>query len=147
MIRAILNAIAAGLALLAFSTCYAGGENWRFAVTSFTSDGKDKYVLELTPVDKDNNFPNSCTRLTVVGEYASLFWFFKFGDGPSREEHKVALALLGNAFKSKTQINFGWIGDGIDVTARTGACTARSRGLMAEGAVDGDAVYSYFKWP
>ena len=83
----------------------------------------------------------------MVGEYASLFWFFKFGDGPSKEEHKAALSLLGNAFKSKNPIKFGWIGDGVDVTKGTGACAATSRGLMIERAAGGDAVYSYFKWP
>jgi hypothetical protein len=33
------------------------------------------------------------------------------------------------------------------VTKKTGACTATSRGLVVERASDGDAVYSYFKWP
>jgi hypothetical protein len=147
IMRAVFNATTASLVLLCFSTCYAGGENWTFTVTAFTSDHDDHYVVELSPVDKVGSFPNSCTTLTVTGEYASLFWLFKFGDGPSRTEHKAALALLGDAFKSKVPIKFGWIGDGIDVTKKTGACTATSRGLVVERASDGDAVYSYFKWP
>ena len=145
IMRAVFSATAAGLALLFSLTCYAGGENWAFTVTEFTSDYRGKYVVELSPVNKINSFPNSCTTLTVAGEYASLFWFFKFRDGPSREEHKAALALMGNAFKSKTPIKFGWIGDGVNVTRRTGACTGTSRGLIVDTA--SDAVYSYFKWP
>ena len=144
IMRAVFRAIG-GLALLFFSTCYAGGENWTFTVTAFTSDYSDKYLVELSPVDKINQFPNSCTTLTITGEYASLYWFFKFGDGPSRKEHKAALAALGDAFKSRMPTKFGWIGDGVDVTRTTGACAATSRGLIADTA--SDAVYSYFKWP
>jgi hypothetical protein len=143
--RTVFGTGVAGLALLFFSTCYAGGENWTFTVAAFTSDYSDEYVIDLIPVDKVGSFPNSCTTLTVTGEYASLFWLFKFGGGPSREEHKAALALMGSAFKSRTPIKFGWIGDGVNVTKRTGACTATSRGLMVDPA--SDAVYSYFKWP
>ena len=147
IMRAVFNATTAGALLLLFSTCYAGGENWTFTVTAFTSDRSDKYVVELSPVEKVSSFPNSCTTLTVTGEYASLFWLFKFGDGPSRAEHKAALAFLEDALKSRMPIKFGWIGEGIDVTTRTGACNATSRGLVVERASDGDAVYSYFKWP
>jgi hypothetical protein len=116
-----------------------------FTVTTFTSDGSDKYVAELSPVGKVDGFPNSCITLTVAGEYASLFWFFNFGSGPSRTEHKAALALIGDAFKSNRPIQFGWIGDGLNVTNRTAACRATSRGLMADAA--SGAVYSFFKWP
>ena len=145
IMRSLLSTIAAGVALLVFSTCYAGGESWEFIVTAFASDHSDRYVVELSPVDKASSFPNSCTTLTVAGEYASLFWFFKLGDGPGREEHKAALALIGNSFKSKRPLKFGWMGDGVDVTRKTGACTAISRGLMIDA--ESDAVYSFFKWP
>ena len=143
--RATFSGTVAGVALLLPSASYAGGESWTFTVTAFTSDGSDKYVVELSPVDKVSSFPNSCTTLTVAGEYASLFWFFNFGSGPSRTEHEAALALIGDAFKSKTPLQFGWIGDGLNVTNRTGACNATSRGLMADAA--SGAVYSFFKWP
>jgi hypothetical protein len=145
IMRSLVSTIAAGVALLIFSRCYAGGESWEFVVTAFTSDYNDKFVVELSPVDKASSFPNSCTTLTVAGEYASSFWFLKFGGGPGRREHMAALELMGDAFKSKMPIKFGWIGDGVNVSRRTGACTAISRGLMADAA--SDAVYSYFKWP
>lgn len=145
MSRALVSATLSGLALLFSSTCYAGGEKWTSNVTAFTSDSSDNYVIELTPVGKVGSFPNSCTTLTVTGEYASLFWFFQFGSGPSREEHEAALRLLDEAFEQKTPIEFGWIGEGVNVTKSTGACAAASRGLMAVAA--SSAVYSYFKWP
>jgi hypothetical protein len=131
----------AGVALLLSSSCYAGGDGWAFTVTAFASDDSDKYVVELSPLDKISSFPNSCTTLTVSGEYASLFWFFNFGSGPSRTEHKAALALIGDAFKSKTPLQFGWIGDGVNVINRTGACNATSRGLMADD--ESGAVFSF----
>jgi hypothetical protein len=71
--------------------------------------------------------------------------FSGFGGGPDKKEHRAALALLGDAFKSQMPIRFGWIGDGVNVTKKTGACAATSRGLMVDAA--SDAVYSYFKWP
>jgi len=145
MMRILFSATAAVFALLLCSTCYAGGENWTFTVTAFTSDYSDKYLVELSPVERFGGFPSSCASLTVSGEYASLFWISKFGSGPDRKEHKAALARMGDAFRSKVPIKFGWVGDGVKVTRRTGACAATSRGLTVDAA--SDAVYSYFKWP
>ena len=145
IMRSIVGTIVVAITLLVFSRCYAGGESWEFAVTAFTSDDSDKFVVELSPVKKVGSFPGSCTTLTVFGDYASAFWFFKFGSGPSRKEHMAALALVSDAFKSKKPIKFGWIGDGVHVTRGSGACTATSRALMADAA--SDAVYSFFKWP
>lgn len=145
ILRASFIATAAGLASLLSLPCYAGGDSWAFVVTSFTSDESDKYSVELIPVDRGTGFPTSCASLTITGEYASLFWFFKFGDGPGRKEHRAALALLGNSFKSGMPINFGWIGDGINVTREAGACVGNSRGLAVDKG--SGAVYSYFKWP
>lgn len=147
MMRAAFRATAAGLGFLSFSASYAGGENWTFAITAFTSDGDDKYVMELSPLEKGSSFPVSCATLTITGEYESLFWFFKFGSGPTKAEHKAALELLGDAFKTRTPINFGWIGDGVHTTQRSGACTATSRGLTVDSATTANAIYSYYKWP
>jgi hypothetical protein len=143
-LRAIVGAVT-GLAILLFSTCYAGGENWTFTVTAFNSHHSDKYVIELSPVERGDTFPSSCGTLTIAGEYASLFWLSKSRGGPSRKDHKAALALLEEAFKSRRPIKLGWIGDGVNVTRKAGACTATSRGLMIDAA--SDAIYSYFKWP
>jgi hypothetical protein len=144
--RACIKSLLSSFALLIISPSFAGGESWKFTITAYSTDSKDEFVVELTPVEKGAAFPKSCATLTISGEYASMFWLLRSG-GPSKTDHKAALSMLRSAFSSKTQIEFGWIGDGLEVTSNTGKCVARSRGLMVASAVRSDAVYSYFKWP
>jgi len=117
-------------------------------VAEFSSDDGDEYVVRLVPVVKGSVFPQSCASLTISGEYASLFWFFNAGEGPGRVQHEAGVRLLGEAFASKRPVEFGWIGDGINLREDSPVCSASSRGLAIKKTVRGqNAVFSYYKWP
>jgi hypothetical protein len=146
MIRVAYKGLWAILSVLCSATCDAGGINWSFIVKEFTADD-DSFVVTIEPSGFRTGLPESCKTLTVRGDYAMLYWLFHRGIAPSKEQHIAALSLLRDSFRSRSRVNFGWIGTGVNFKRGDGECTAISRGLTVEDSTSGQAIFSFYKWP
>jgi hypothetical protein len=98
-------------------------------------------VVQLKPAESGKGFPLSCKQLTLSACYNWSWWQ---PDKPvSRSEHERAIGFLLHAQSEGAAVRFGVMGEGFGNVVKGEACQATSTALQI---IDGNAVYSYFKW-
>jgi hypothetical protein len=129
-----LTAACAVLILLAGSS-WAGGSFSPVAVESLVFHSATEYELVVRPIETDldalprDPYFGKCPLFTVRGAYSIVHSTLRFPAFVTRESHTAALAKLSGALKTRTPVNFGWIGTGFVPIDPKKPCVVRSRAL------------------
>jgi hypothetical protein len=137
--RISLTLLAICLALPTPGIC--GGNEWPFYV-SVAPAASGCTVVQLKPAEIGKDFPLSCKQFTLSACYNWSWW--QLHKPVSRSEHERAIGFLLHAQSEGIAVRFGAMGEGFGNVVKGEACQASSAALQI---VDGNAVYSYFKWP
>lgn len=132
-----------GIFLVLAGSAYAGGSSEAVLVDSLSVDGSNYVLVVLPQRDQSSKYQDpymgGCESFTVHGSYDTFRWIIH--NGPDKQSHMSALSKLKEALANKSEVQFGWLGQGFKRVEADSPCLVESKGLELKG----EAIYSRYK--
>lgn len=118
--------------LLIISICFvsqpilAGGDYFPVKVISIESSSTEFSLVARPIVEEKAWMDKECREIAVVGNFDRLRWA-RYKSPMSKETHLNSIEALKEAMKNKTNINFGYMGNGLKELRN---CNYKSKGLF-----------------
>jgi len=120
---------------------FGGGTAIPVTVKSFDEKG----LVVLHPLKSLPEF-EGCEDVTIEVHFQWLRWWWNDDAGVTKKSHREALQRLSKAAGTNDPVLFGVMGEGLGKVLES-KCRFRSNGLAPLNDANGQAIYSFYRWP